>query len=70
MHDSIRGNVRTALGSRSLRWLSHQARVPYATLQAQMSNTKLSVDVLIAVASALDVSVADLVPSRGLPDSR
>lgn len=62
LHRFILERIELALGRRSWRWLSDETGIPQSTLATQRSKPKFSVDVLIAIANALDRPVTYFLP--------
>lgn len=62
MHEDIKRRIEEQLGSRTWSWLANASGVPQSTLASQAARPKFSLDVLVKLASALDVNVALLLP--------
>lgn len=54
VHHKIRDRIDRALGPRSWAWLSRASGVPQSTLASQRVRPKFSIEVLLAVAEALE----------------
>jgi lambda repressor-like predicted transcriptional regulator len=61
LHVVIRDRIDAARGSLSLNKLAQSAGVPYATLHDQFSRPKFSLDVLVALATALGTDLSELI---------
>jgi len=70
LHAVIRDRIDTARGRLSLNKLAKSAGVPYATLHDQFSRPKFSIDVLVALAAALDTDLAELISEPDSASSR
>jgi len=65
IHVLALGRIESALNGRPWSWLSEKSGVPQSTLSAQINRPKFTVDVLVAIADALEMSVADLLAPEG-----
>ena len=62
LHLFIRDRITEALGHRTYTCLAEKSGVPHSTLSGQLCKPKLSLDVLVRVASALERHPADFLP--------
>lgn len=63
LHEHVRRRIEEVLGRRSQSWLAEEAGVAQSTLSSQMNGSKISLDVLVRVAAALDRHIADFLPA-------
>lgn len=62
VHVEIRNRIERALGNRNWSWLAARSGVPPSTLSNQRLRPRFSIDVLVAIADALERPVAEFLP--------
>lgn len=70
LHEHVRNRIEEVLGRRPQSWLAEEGGVAQSTLSRQMNGSKVSLDVLVRVAAALDRHVADFLPDSHLQPER
>lgn len=71
VHIHIRAQIEASLGGRTWTWLAMQSGIAQSTLAAQAARPKFSLDVLLAVADALEHELTFFLPDhdpRAVPD--